>query len=140
MHPDFSSPPAARPRTSGAPVPPRRPTLRPGLVVATREAGRLQVGLDEPRRVVLPDHPDVRRLLAALRDRTPPTPTTPEGVRALTALVGAGLVVDADLLDAAGAGTCSTTSRTTTRERVDGVGGDPGDVVVHRLGRQHHRL
>ncbi|MEQ7845861.1 hypothetical protein [Nocardioides kribbensis] len=93
MHSHTTSPPAAR------------PTLLPGLVVATREAGRLQVGLDEPRRVVLPDHPDVRRLLAALRDRTPPTPTTPEGVRALTALVAAGLVVDADLLDAAGAGT-----------------------------------
>lgn len=73
---------------------PRRPVLRPGLLVVRRDERHLQVGVDPPHRVVLPDEPDVRRLLDDLVGGTLPRPTTLAAHRALAELVGAGLVVD----------------------------------------------
>lgn len=69
------------------------PALRPGLVVARRDDGHLQVGIDPPDRVVLPDRPDVRRALAALVQGEPP-PCDPPTARVLGALGAAGLLVD----------------------------------------------
>ncbi|MDN4163578.1 TOMM precursor leader peptide-binding protein [Nocardioides abyssi] len=68
-------------------------TLRPGLVVARRDDGHLQVGLDPPTRVVLPDSPEVRRVLTAVARATPP-PAGPVADRVVTALESAGLLVD----------------------------------------------
>ncbi|MDN4174915.1 hypothetical protein QWY28_18275 [Nocardioides sp. SOB77] len=68
-------------------------TLRPGLVAVRRDDGHLQVGLDLPRRVVLPDSPEVRRVLAALEQGRPPEPDA-VGRRVLAALEAAGLLVD----------------------------------------------
>ena len=85
----------------------RRPTdsragrcCGPGLRVVRRDDRHLQVGLDAPHRLVVEDRPEVRRVLARLaagsaRRRRP-------GRRPLVAqLLGRGLLVDADLLDAA---------------------------------------
>jgi len=87
---------------SAEPVPglPDRPTLRPGLCVVRRDDRHLQVGLDPPHRVVVPDAPEVRRLLEELRLGVPPTPGTPVAHRVLAALVEQDLLVDAAELDA----------------------------------------
>jgi hypothetical protein len=45
-----------------------RPVLRPGWQAARFDDQHLQVGLDAPARVVVTDHPDVRRLLGVLAD------------------------------------------------------------------------
>ena len=79
---------------------PRR-VLRPGLHVVRRDDRHLQVGLDAPLRLVVEDGPDERRVLGAVRDGRPAAPVTPAGHRLLDRLVGLGLLVDADLLDAA---------------------------------------
>lgn len=78
-----------------SPRPSTRPVLRPGWQAVRRDDAHLQVGLDEPHRVVLPDTPDVRRLLTALADPTLPwePPRDLPGRRALDRLHGAGLVV-----------------------------------------------
>lgn len=82
---------------------PDRPTLRPGLHVVRRDDRHLQVGLDPPHRLVVPDVPDVRRLLADLAAGRPPGPGTDTARRVLVDLVDAGLVVDSpdDAADAA---------------------------------------
>ena len=69
----------------------RRPALRPGLRVVRRDDGHLQLGLDPPDRLVLPDRP---RLLETLtgHDRRP----GPELLPTLDRLVAEGWVVDAD--------------------------------------------
>jgi hypothetical protein len=79
---------------------PRR-VLRPGLQVVRRDDRHLQVGLDAPLRLVVEDGPDERRVLGAVRDGRPAAPATPAGHRLLDRLLGLGLLVDADLLDAA---------------------------------------
>ena len=79
---------------------PRR-RLRPGAVVLRRDAETVQVGLDPPARVVLPDVPEVRRLLTALTTTAWPPPQAPRTPRteapavasALARLEGACLLV-----------------------------------------------
>lgn len=79
---------------------PDRPLLTPGAPVVRRDARHVQVGLDPPRCAVLPDEPDVHRVVAALREGRRPRPHTPAGHRALSRLVAAGLVEDLDTRDA----------------------------------------
>jgi hypothetical protein len=66
--------------------------LRPGLHVLRRDDRHLQVGLDPPWRLVVPDEPDVRRVLAALEAGDPPVPVTPAGHRVLHDLGEAGML------------------------------------------------
>ena len=73
----------------GEPLP-RRLRWRPGVHVVRRDGDHLQVGVDPPRRVVLPDLPAVRALLAAL----PSTAEDPQARAALHALRAAGLVLE----------------------------------------------
>lgn len=65
--------------------------LHPGLVVVRRDPRHWQVGIDPPRRVVLPDEPEVRRTLAALVRGTP-LPADGSASATLAALVEAGLL------------------------------------------------
>jgi bacteriocin biosynthesis cyclodehydratase domain-containing protein len=82
------------------PVPllPDHPRLLPGLRVLRRDAAHLQVGVGA-RAVLVPDHPDVRRLLGLLTSGAAPAaehlprPHTPAG-EVLARLAGAGLLVD----------------------------------------------
>ena len=69
-------------------------SLRPGLHVARRDDHHLQVGVDPPWRVVLPDHPDVRRLLGDLTAGRSPTPVSAPAQRALADLASAGLLAE----------------------------------------------
>src|SRR5689334_13404147 len=71
---------------------PPPPALRPGLHVVRRDDDHVQVGVDPPWRVVLPDEPGVRRLLAALADGRPAAPETDAEHRALLALTRAGML------------------------------------------------
>lgn len=66
--------------------------LRPGLHVVRRDDDHLQVGLDPPWRVVAPDQPEVRRLLADLAGGRPATPASPAAHRTLLALTAAGML------------------------------------------------
>jgi len=66
--------------------------LRPGLHVLRRDDRHLQVGLDPPWRLVVPDEPDVRRVLAALEAGETPTPRSPAGHAALRDLREAGML------------------------------------------------
>lgn len=68
--------------------------LRPGLHVVRRDDRHLQVGVDPPWRVVLPDEPGVRRLLGDLADGRPAAPETDAEHRALLALARAGMLAD----------------------------------------------
>ncbi|WP_243058108.1 hypothetical protein [Nocardioides sp. SR21] len=70
------------------------PRLRPGLHVVRRDDDHLQVGVDPPWRLVLPDRPDVRRLLDDLVSGRPPVPDSPQAHRALADLGRAGLLVE----------------------------------------------
>lgn len=70
------------------------PRLRPGLHVVRRDDDHLQVGVDPPWRLVLPDRPDVRRLLDDLVSGRPPVPDSPQAHRALVDLGRAGLLVE----------------------------------------------
>ena len=72
-----------------------RPVLRPGWQAARFDDHHLQVGLDAPERVVLPDSPDVRRLLTVLTDLDAPwkPPGSLPATRALDRLRSAGLLV-----------------------------------------------
>jgi hypothetical protein len=106
---------------------PDRPLLLPGLAVLRRDRRHLQVGVEPPRCVVLPDEPDVHRLLGDLRAGRPPSPTTTEGHRSVARLVAAGLVADLDTLDGQAA------ARARVRVGLDA----PGDLVhpvTERLG------
>lgn len=75
---------------------PARPVLHPGVPVVRRDDRHLQVGIDPPRCVVLPDEPEVRRVLDRLRSGDAPAPETEAGARALDRLVRAGLLDDLD--------------------------------------------
>ena len=70
--------------------------LQPGLRLARRDGDHLQLGVDAPRAVVLPDTPAVRRLVADLAHGAPLTTLDETTAPALTQLVRAGLVVSAD--------------------------------------------
>jgi hypothetical protein len=70
------------------------PRLRPGLHVVRRDDRHLQVGVDPPWRLVLPDDPGVLRLLDDLAAGRPPCPVTGATHRALVALERAGLLVE----------------------------------------------
>lgn len=67
--------------------------LRPGVPVLRRDAGTIQVGLDPPLAVPLPDRPEVRALLDRLRDGAVADGLTPAAERALDRLVEVGLVL-----------------------------------------------
>lgn len=67
--------------------------LRPGLGVARREAGLVQVGIDPPQVAVLPDRPEVRALLVVLAHGGPVPALDEVTAGALEALVRAQLVV-----------------------------------------------
>ncbi|KAA1421010.1 hypothetical protein F0U44_01365 [Nocardioides humilatus] len=77
-------------------TPPAVLLLRPGIPVVRRDADTLQVGLHPPLAACLPDRPEVRDLLATLRDgATVPSPGSlaPEAAHALAALRAADLVL-----------------------------------------------
>jgi hypothetical protein len=67
-----------------------RPALRPGLRVVRRDDRHLQLGLDPPDRLVLPDRPGLRQALTRLEHR-PPEPL----LEVVDQLVRDGWVVDA---------------------------------------------
>jgi hypothetical protein len=98
-------------------IPPSR--LRPGLHVVRRDDRHLQIGLDHPWRVIVPDQPDVQRLLADLSAGRSPTPTTPESRRALQDLIAADLLTDP----------AATTERTSALVSVEATGPAAGDVL-----------
>jgi hypothetical protein len=66
--------------------------LRPGLHVVRRDDRHLQIGLDPPWRLVVPDEPDVRRLLDDLVAGRPPEPATGRAHRVLRDLAAAGML------------------------------------------------
>ncbi len=68
--------------------------LRPGLHVVRRDDRHLQVGLDPPWRLVVPDEPEVRRLLTDLESGRLPVPSTPAAHRALAGLLAADMLVE----------------------------------------------
>ncbi|MFT4083123.1 MAG: hypothetical protein QM638_11110 [Nocardioides sp.] len=67
--------------------------LRPGYVVVRRDNGHLQVGIDPPRRVILRDNAEVRRLLYDLVGSAA-APSTGTARAALARLHAADLVID----------------------------------------------
>ncbi|KQW45081.1 hypothetical protein ASC77_20080 [Nocardioides sp. Root1257] len=66
--------------------------LRPGLHVVRRDDRHLQIGLDPPWRVVVPDDPDVQAVLDDLVAGRAPSPATHAGHRALRDLRAAGML------------------------------------------------
>lgn len=68
--------------------------LRPGLHLARRDDRHLQVGVDPPWRLVVPDEPDVVRMLADLSAGRPTIPASPAAHRVLAALDAAGMLLD----------------------------------------------
>jgi len=67
--------------------------LRPGLHVVRRDDRHLQIGLDPPWRLVVPDDPDVQGVLDDLVAGRPPAPTTAAGHRVLRDLDHADMLV-----------------------------------------------
>ena len=99
MAPDASrSPVGADPATTG---PPARPVLRPGVHVVRRDDRHLQVGVDLPGALVVPDDPETRRLLEDLRTGVSPATDSPAARRLLRDLLAHGLVVDGAARDRA---------------------------------------
>ncbi|GHJ59715.1 hypothetical protein NOK12_22330 [Nocardioides sp. OK12] len=93
---------SSSPPPPSLPALPQRPRLLPGAGIYRRDDRHLQVGLGAPRRVVFPDHPEVRALLRSLESPGAYADPAPEGPRAsgaLTALAAAGLLVGSDALD-----------------------------------------
>jgi hypothetical protein len=80
---------------------PRRLALRPGLHVVRRDDRHLQVGVDPPAVLVVPDDPESRRVLDALRTGARPGTASAESQRLVADLVARGLVVDAAARDTA---------------------------------------
>ena len=74
---------------------PHRPTLRPGLRVTRRDDAHLQIGLHPGLRVVLPDRPAVRQMLADLEVGRRPALDDLEVRRCAHALATRNLLVDA---------------------------------------------
>ncbi|WP_372729674.1 hypothetical protein [Nocardioides sp.] len=107
----------------------QRPVLRPGLRVVRRDDRHLQIGIDPPHRLIVPDHPDVRRLLADVRCGQPPTPDSPEGTDVLARLHAHGLLVDGDLLATAQARATDPASAAATFAQ---FGPEAGDRLAAR--------
>ncbi|GEP38818.1 hypothetical protein NPS01_24810 [Nocardioides psychrotolerans] len=74
---------------------PEQPALRPGISVTRHDDHHLQVGVDPPQRVVVPDVPAVRRLLDALAGATALPGPDEQTWPVLRRLWEAGLLVDA---------------------------------------------
>ena len=70
--------------------------LLPGLRLVRRDADHVQLGVDPPRRVVLRDLPEVRRLVSDLAVGNRPARPGAEAGRALAAIADAGLLVADD--------------------------------------------
>lgn len=66
-------------------------TLQPGLRLVRRDADHLQLGVDPPELVVLPDHPDVRVLVDDLVRGQPCGRLSEVAMRALSRIVASGL-------------------------------------------------
>jgi bacteriocin biosynthesis cyclodehydratase domain-containing protein len=99
----------------------RRPALRAGLHVVRRDDGHLQIGLDDPDRLVLPDRPGLYQALTAL-DR-PPAAQVRDVV---DGLVAQGWIVDA-------AGEAESRRTAAARRGPVAVTVDPGlDEIVAR--------
>jgi hypothetical protein len=75
---------------SAATIAMARPVLRPGLHVVRRDDRHLQLGLDDPDRLVLPDRPGLLDALRAL----PQVPRDPGLRRVVETLAEGGWVVD----------------------------------------------
>jgi hypothetical protein len=73
---------------------PGRLRLRPGVHVVRRDAGHLQIGIDPPRRAIVPDSAAVRALLRDLAAEADPTAEEPEARGALRSLRVAGLLLE----------------------------------------------
>jgi len=67
--------------------------LLPGLRLVRRDADHLQLGVDPPRRAILRDVPEVRRLVGDLLSGHRPDRPGMEAGRALAAILDAGLLV-----------------------------------------------
>lgn len=80
---------------STSPAPAVGVVLRPGVPVVRRDAATLQVGLHPPLVARVPDVPEVRSLLDALRGGSVPGDLTPVAARALDSLLTAGLAFPA---------------------------------------------
>lgn len=66
--------------------------LRPGVVVVRRDDRHLQLGLEPPHRVVLPDVPEIRDLVDALERQRPIRASAPRVAHALDRLEAADLL------------------------------------------------
>lgn len=80
---------------------PRRPALRPGLHVVRRDDRHLQVGVDPPEVLVVPDDPETRRVLEDLRAGVRPLTESVTARRLVADLLARGLLVDAAARDLA---------------------------------------
>ncbi len=69
-------------------------TLQPGLHLVRRDDHHLQVGVDPPWRLVVPDQPEVRRLIDDLAAGRSPAPASPAAHRVLRELAAAGMLVE----------------------------------------------
>ncbi|GAW49564.1 MULTISPECIES: hypothetical protein [unclassified Nocardioides] len=97
--------------------------LRPGLHVTRRDDDHLQVGVDPPWRLVVPDEPDVRRLLDDLSGGRPADPETASGHRVLRALLAADMLVDPALRSE------TARRRAAAPVSVEAAGQEAGDAV-----------
>ncbi|MFE6649908.1 hypothetical protein ACFVJS_25330 [Nocardioides sp. NPDC057772] len=70
--------------------------IRPGYVAVRRDETRLQIGIDPPRRAIVQDSVEVRRLLTDLAAGLAVEPDHLPGRHAMQQLSNAGLLVDAD--------------------------------------------
>ncbi|WP_341928066.1 hypothetical protein [Nocardioides psychrotolerans] len=82
---------------------PEQLALRPGVTVARHDDHCLQVGIDPPQRVVVPDVPAVRRLLDALIGSNAPPAPDEQTWPVLRRLWEAGLLVDSRAVAASAA-------------------------------------
>ncbi|TQL67360.1 hypothetical protein FB381_1235 [Nocardioides albertanoniae] len=70
--------------------------IRPGYVAVRRDENRLQIGIDPPRRAIVQDGVEVRRLLTDLAAGRAVEPDHLPGRHAMQQLAAAGLLVAAD--------------------------------------------
>ncbi|HEY9251838.1 MAG TPA: hypothetical protein VIP06_04185 [Nocardioides sp.] len=70
--------------------------IRPGYVAVRRDETRLQIGIDPPRRAIVQDGVEVRRLLTDLAAGRAVEPDHLPGRHAMQQLGNAGLLMDAD--------------------------------------------
>lgn len=113
---------------------PTRPMLRPGVQVCRRSETELQIGLADDLAVVVPDLPEVRAVLAGLRDGVapgPPARLSPAARRLCQALLAHGLVVDAEQWLPRLAGLTAEAAATWTATVAE-AGLEVADVVARR--------